>query len=203
MSITADPNKQILIEKILDYWNFTFKEKEFTTTTIEDVENFPINKMSRTFSEWFFGILNTCEIKSDDFYVDVNCTVQLMENNIVIKEESVDNAQLTLQLLSSIQFYFNPNLCHDGVQGRMDPHGLALVLSCGTLHKLENKQCMGCFECAFGLMRDPFTDNNWKIKYMKLRLQSSQIKSLPTLQQCDSLQIMYALPDTSQEMDLA
>ena len=43
-----------------------------------------------------------------------------------------------------------------------------LVLACGTLHN-QTTAC-GVFEQVFGLIRDPSSDNNWKIKYTELRL---------------------------------
>ena len=38
----------------------------------------------------------------------------------------------------------NPNLCEEGVRGRLEAHGLVLVLVCGTLHTSSN--VCGVFE---------------------------------------------------------
>ncbi len=42
---------------------------------------------------------------------------------------------------------YNPNLCEEGVRGRLDPHGLVLVLACGTLH--NHQTVCGVFEQVF------------------------------------------------------
>jgi hypothetical protein len=47
-------------------------------------------------------------------------------------------------------------------------------------------------------MRDPFSDNNWKIKNIKMQLQSSSaigMQKLPQLENCDSLRQFMALPE--------
>jgi hypothetical protein len=83
----------------------------------------------------------------------------------------------------------------------MDLHGLVLILCCGTLHSHESVSD-GVFESVFGLMRDPFSDNNWKIKNIKLQLQSTAgINRTPELQSCSSLQQFLTLPE-SEEMTL-
>jgi hypothetical protein len=48
-------------------------------------------------------------------------------------------------------------------------------------------------------MRDPFSDNNWKIKNIKMQLQSSAcIQKVPELQQCSSLVQFMALPESEE-----
>lgn len=80
----------------------------------------------------------------------------------------------------------------------MDSHGLVLILCCGTLHTLESVS-VGVFESVFGLMRDPFSDNNWKIKNIKMQLQSSSgIQKVPELQQCSSLVQFMTLPESEE-----
>lgn len=76
----------------------------------------------------------------------------------------------------------------------MEHHGIVLVLSCGTLHAHASVS-VGVFESVFGLMRDPFSDNNWKIKNIKMQLQSTGISKLPQLDTCDSLRQFMALPE--------
>lgn len=79
--------------------------------------------------------------------------------------------------------YLNANDSQEGLQGRIDPHGLVIILACGTLH--SNNTCVGVFEQIFALARDPTSDNNWKIKNTELNLRSrNQVKSTPRL--CDS-----------------
>lgn len=81
---------------------------------------------------------------------------------------------------------------------RMEHHGIVLILSCGTLH--THASCsVGVFESVFGLMRDPFSDNNWKIKNIKMQMQSTTsalgMQKLPQLESCNSLQQFMSLPE--------
>merc|ERR1719400_1429931 len=73
----------------------------------------------------------------------------------------------------------NPNLCEEGVRGRLSPHGLVMVLACGTLHN-QNNVC-GVFEQVFGLVRDPTAENNWKIKNTEARLVAGEVQQQPKL----------------------
>lgn len=80
----------------------------------------------------------------------------------------------------------------------MELHGLVLILCCGTLHTHESV-AVGVFESVFGLMRDPFSDNNWKIKNIKMQLQSSvATQKIPELQHCSTLQQFLALPESDE-----
>ena len=84
---------------------------------------------------------------------------------------------------------FNPNLCGEGVSGRIDPHGLVLVSACGTLHTApgsagssSESRCCGTFLQVFGLIRDPFEGNNWKIKFTQAKMVSQAVvEELPRL----------------------
>lgn len=80
----------------------------------------------------------------------------------------------------------------------MEHHGLVLILCCGTLHT-HASVTVGVFESVFGLMRDPFAENNWKIKNIKMQLQSTSaigsMQKLPELENCESLQQFMSLPE--------
>ncbi|KAL7049077.1 hypothetical protein ACKWTF_003586 [Chironomus riparius] len=168
-------------------------------------ENFPINVMSRNFCSWFYKNFNEFTIQPNDFWSDCTIHVQMIDRNGDLKEDSTITARLVLNLLYSIKsqfnFYFNPNLSYEGTRGKMDLHGLVLILCCGTLHSHESV-ADGVFESVFGLMRDPFSENNWKIKNIKLKLQSSIGIShkAPELQNCPSLQQFLALPECEETL---
>ena len=70
--------------------------------------------------------------------------------------------------------HFNPN--PSAIKGLAEPHGLQLVNVCGTVH--THTHAVGIFEHQFGLIRDPQMENNWRIKFSKLRLASEQTPSL-------------------------
>lgn len=231
MPVTSEFTKQLLIEKILQFWKKTFYFDDFdddencdngsqaiaTTAAninsnrtesvvahpIDHSEEFPINQMARKFASWFFENLNANRLQTIDFWSNCKCYVHFMENRQILLEEECFGADTVLEHCSSLRrkygLYLNLNISHSGTQGRIDCHGLVLVLTCGTLHKVD--QFVGTFECVFGLSRDPFSQNNWKINEMNMRLhnfsdQNSALSSnyeLPTLVVCDSMTPLLCL----------
>lgn len=167
------------------------------TTVTENRSPFPIHEMSRSFAKWFFDNLNTGTIGANDLWSDVLCESNFYENKCIMLNETITSAEMArnflLTLRNDYQLFLNLNDCDDGVQGRIDPHGLVLVLSCGTLHK--NMEFVGTFEAVFGILRDPFAQNNWKIKQIKLRLHNSTVScaATPTLSECESMQPLLCL----------
>lgn len=191
--VTSEFTKQLLIEKTLQFWKQTFyfvddeQNEKFVNGPCTKVENqtqsqlaantlnpeqFPINQMARTFAHWFYDNLNSNRLQVCDFFCDCQCTVQFLENQQCLMEEQHSGAQAVLEfcqsLLTKYNLYLNLNISHSGTQGRIDCHGLVLVLTCGTLHKVN--QFVGTFEAVFGLSRDPFSQNNWKMNQINLRL---------------------------------
>lgn len=234
--VTTDFTKQLLIEKTIEFWKEHFftenvsnneeyqKPIKYVTNTntimdiqvtnvsnqlsISDYENFPINQMSRRFATWFFQNLNTLQLQETDFWRDCACVGQFIEQQVCIQTEEHAGAQacliFCLSLRRQYELFFNLNVAHSGTQGRIDCHGLVLVLSCGTLHKVD--QMVGTFECVFGLSRDPFSDNNWKINRINLKLHNAVQRSLmaqPTLEECESMGPLLALqmPTSSDGLD--
>ena len=136
------------------------------------------------FSAWFYQMLESlskCSPGKDSadwgpqhFWEDATLTVQCNEPTGT-QETTVDGAQLVSEKFLSMtvvdKLCFNPNLSNDSVHGKQNPHGLTLVMVCGTVHR--EKLCIGVFEQTFGLIRDPTAENNWKIKFSKLILKAS------------------------------
>uniref|UniRef100_A0A1B6KEV2 NTF2 domain-containing protein n=1 Tax=Graphocephala atropunctata TaxID=36148 RepID=A0A1B6KEV2_9HEMI len=111
-------------------------------------------------------------------------SVNLNSNGEVIVEEA-ESGDAVVGLLAEVKqrhkLYFSPNLSAEGVKGRSEPHGLVVVLVCGTLHQSAGV-VVGLFEQTFYLIRDPLTNNSWKIKRSQVMLTSkSNIAALPTL----------------------
>uniref|UniRef100_A0A8C7GUS9 NTF2 domain-containing protein n=1 Tax=Oncorhynchus kisutch TaxID=8019 RepID=A0A8C7GUS9_ONCKI len=52
------------------------------------------------------------------------------------------------------------------------PHGLVLVAVAGTIHR--DRECVGIYEQAFGLIRSPLDQNKWKIKFMVLKVRGQE-----------------------------
>lgn len=174
------------------------------TSEIDSPEHFPINQMSRKFASWFFTNLNDESLQRNDFWRDGKCSVQFLEQNVCMLEEEHfgDESIWTFcrELRQRYQLYFNLNETHNGVQGRIDRHGLVLVLSCGTLHKTD--ELVGTFECVFALSRDPYSENNWKTNRVNMRLHNfgtQAIAVMPDLSRCESIAPLLALdvPRTS------
>lgn len=78
---------------------------------------------------------------------------------------------VSLRLLSLVKeeyLFLSPNLDSHGLKCASSPHGLVMVGVAGTVHR-ENT-CLGIFEQIFGLIRCPFVENTWKIKFINLRI---------------------------------
>ncbi|XP_023307847.2 uncharacterized protein C3orf38 homolog [Lucilia cuprina] len=164
-------------------------------TILQEPSEFPIHLLARKFSEWFFDNYNKNLLKVNDFWTDASLLMQIAANDGIDEHLCQDSESILQNLLETRQrfgFYFNPNLTHAGVQGRMDVHGLVLVLSCGTLH--TSQDCVGVFECVFGLLRDPFAENNWKTKNIKLILRSKGAAIMPSLEESDDMKEALELP---------
>lgn len=193
---------------MLELWDRKFSEekeniKASTTTQLIHEDQFPIHQMSRQFSTWFFKMCNENKLKIEDFWADAEYSLEMVESSQLVRQEHGCGSQSLLELIQSLHtrenLIFNPNDCHDGIQGRMDPHGLVIVVCCGTLH--SPGLFVGVFECIFGLLRDPFADGNWKIKHLRMRLNSSSPRDAPRLNECSYLESVMALPAPS-NMDL-
>lgn len=231
IAVTSELSKQLLLDKILSFWADTLRPRTpspepqsdekilfDTTPTLllnsstevsitpdpENDENFPIHLLSRRFAVWFFEQYNASSLTLDDFWPDVKCDGELMDGAVIQQHIDATGSQAVYDLLVGFKnkygFYFNPSVSHAGVQGRIDQHGMVLVLCCGTIH--TQQQFAGLFECGFGLVRDPFTDNNWKVKFIRMRLKSlalaasNGLQTVPNLQQCDSLKPWLSLPQS-------
>lgn len=191
--------KNSFVEKICEIWNINQevalrKEEPPRTSSEQMTQNneYNVEELATKFGEWFYNILNTSPcIGSEHFWSDSQIKLNLIADNEKISE-FVEGSEQSAYLFSKTKhdhnLYFNPNLSKDGVRGRIDPHGLVIVAVCGTLHC--NDMCVGVFEQMFSLARDPFSDNNWKIKFSELNLRrKSGINSYPILEESDVLSI--------------
>jgi len=165
------------------------------------IEAHEIDEMAHQFTNWFYSLLNQCQLGMEHFWQDCNmCLVLSSERDcstLEVKNSAADVAQLIWDTKARNNLYFNPNLSHEGVRGRTDVHGLVMVLACGTLHQQD--RCVGIFEQLFGLIRDPSACNNWKIKYTNLNLKgTSNVTNLPTLAEGSLLRSVTSVSSPSQ-----
>lgn len=78
---------------------------------------------------------------------------------------------VSLRLLSLVKeefLFLSPNLDSRGLKCASSPHGLVMVGVAGTVHR--GNICLGVFEQIFGLIRCPYVENTWKIKFINLRI---------------------------------
>lgn len=178
--------------------NLQKSEVSSSTTTNIHITNVYINQtqntispnslevMSLKFCEWFYELMNKNEvIGSEHFFPDASLQLKLVSDAISQEEEVKNDGKCIGNLLFKIKsehgLFFNPNLHTDGTRGKTDPHGLVMIMSCGTLH--INNIISGVFEQIFALARDPTSENNWKIKNTTLVLKSkSGVTSMPKLE---------------------
>ncbi|XP_002119870.2 uncharacterized protein C3orf38 homolog [Ciona intestinalis] len=134
--------------------------------------------LSQEFVDWFYPVLNgqmneinTSSWSSDHFTPD--CVLECSNNTDTVEqfygaEETYDKFT---RMIRSDRVLFNVNTTPNGHRAVINPHGLAKVAACGTLHQYtaDNHSCLvGIFEQLFGLIRDPNDQNRWKIKFSKL-----------------------------------
>ncbi|XP_043070127.1 uncharacterized protein C3orf38 homolog [Drosophila bipectinata] len=208
--VTTDFTKADLITKVINYWDqgivSTIPQNSIdlvSNSEHKSEEDYPIHTIARKFGEWFFENFNKDNVYLVDLWSDATLNMTIVASDGVNQLES-SNAADVITALSNIKqqfgFHFNPNLTHDGIQGRMDAYGHVVVLSCGTLHTKD--KCVGVFECAFGLVRDPHLDNNWKPRHFKFLLKSAQQPpELHSLDSSETLQAALELPVPSEDLE--
>lgn len=163
------------------------------------------NQLAVQFVTWFYNMLNAYRPATNDdefgvqhFYDD--CTLRLLYSTY---EQSVDEftgARVVCDRLRAFvceeQLQFNANTDSDGIVGLSDPHGLKVVVVCGTVH--ANTQVVGIFEQQFGLVRDPNMDNNWRIKFTNLKLLSNIPQNRLTLQETEKMMTIVPMNSSFQ-----
>jgi len=201
-TITTD--KGTMVRKILHMWECVPHEESASVipkTPQLGLEAHEIDEMAQQFTVWFYSLLNQCQLGMEHFWPDCSmCLVSSSEkycSKLEITNSAADVVQLIWDTKAHNNLHFNPNVSHEGVQGRTDLHGLVMVLACGTLHQQD--RCVGIFEQLFGLIRDPSACNNWKIKYTNLNLKgTSNITTLPTLAEGSLLSSVTSVSSPSQ-----
>lgn len=201
--LTSEITKTNLILEILRFWKERFSETkvfayESQSQQVQhplNEEEFPINLLARKFTEWFFRSFNEYTLKNEDFYADAELLLRTKANDGEDEQKTStpsDILSTIYRIKNQFGFSFEPNVTHVGVQGRMSPHGITLVLGCGTLHTVES--CVGIFESCFAIIKDPFSENNWKIKTLQMQLKSSSIHKTYALEDTETLKDALTLP---------
>ncbi|XP_016933954.2 uncharacterized protein C3orf38 homolog [Drosophila suzukii] len=206
----TDFTKADLITKVIQYWEEDQESKRWlcrgqsavVSTYKLNEEDYPIHAIAKKFGEWFFERFNSNSLSLVDLWTDAALHLTIMANDGINESECTTAAEVLSTLTSTKEqfgFHFNPNLTHAGIQGRMDSYGQVVVLCCGTLHTCDS--CVGVFECAFGLLRDPYAHNNWKPKKVKCMLKSElKPPELHSLCLSETLQAALELPVPTDEL---
>ncbi|XP_008830460.1 uncharacterized protein C3orf38 homolog isoform X2 [Nannospalax galili] len=186
--------KHNLIQHAKDYWEKQSPKLEETpepVTKTEDIQLFQqakedkkaekvdFRRLGKEFCHWFFELLNSQnpflgppqdEWGPQHFWHDVKLRFyyNTSEQN-VLDYHGAEIVSLRLLSLVKEEFLFlNPNLDSHGLKCASSPHGLVMVGVAGTVHR--GNACLGIFEQIFGLIRCPFLENTWKIKFINLRI---------------------------------
>jgi len=166
-------------------------EQHSTISTSSSMSLIQCQEMANSFVRWYFQLLNRCvetdtpDWNQNHFWPNASAKISLSSEtgetveSMEVLNNSEDVSAMLIQVFKKHRLKCNPNMCEEGVRGKVSPHGLVMVLACGTLHN-ENNVC-GVFEQVFGLVRDPTAENNWKIKQTEARLVGGQVRGVPCI----------------------
>ncbi|CAI5772859.1 Uncharacterized protein PODLI_1B018667 [Podarcis lilfordi] len=193
--VPPSSEKHQLVDRAKEYWCEQLKdngsEEIYTEPDVQKPEeggkeggdkqdhSKDCHSLGEEFCQWFFGILNSQnplvgephdEWGPQHFWDDVilKFCYNTSEQNM---EEYLGAELVSLRLLSLVKeeyLFLNPNLDAGGLKWTVSRHGLVVVAVAGTVHR--NTSCLGIFEQIFGLIRCPFRENTWKIKFVNLKI---------------------------------
>ncbi|CAH2010202.1 unnamed protein product [Acanthoscelides obtectus] len=168
VSFKSPASKNDLIDRIIEYWNESLTQTVLDEPVSSDVkETSPgeseqvISQLADQFAKWFYTMLNSDEgVGTEHFYANAKLKIAIVTDEGCDLKEVEDNPEDICSALRTLklqhQLYFNPDFTNEGIQGRIDPHGLVMVFTCGTLHAED--AIVGVFEQVFSLARDTFCD---------------------------------------------
>ncbi|PVD19279.1 hypothetical protein C0Q70_19765 [Pomacea canaliculata] len=148
--------------------------------------------MGESFVIWFYKLLNAenpamnAVDEVDKFgpqHFWDNCTLRVVSRTESFSDETFTGSLLVSQRLKALvreeHLLFNPNVSKEGVHTVKSPFGIVMVMVCGTIH--QHNTCLGSFEQAFGLVRESFQSNKWKIQVTHLHVESFHVTAVPKL----------------------
>lgn len=191
--IPPNTEKHNLIQHAKEYWTKQLKLKEvpepvktqdlrvFQQHEKEDKksEKVDFRQLGEEFCHWFFELLNSQnpflgspqdEWGPQHFWHDVKLRFyySTSEQNVIDYHGAEIVSLRLLSLVKEEYLFLSPNLDSHGLKCAASPHGLVMVGVAGTVHR--GNTCLGIFEQIFGLIRCPFVENTWKIKFINLRI---------------------------------
>ncbi|CAF0924737.1 unnamed protein product, partial [Rotaria sordida] len=158
-----------LIKQIIEFWN-TGSSTTVATNPSQPITTLSsIHQLSQQFTEWFYTSWNTLTtFTSDHFFPD--CQLTLIHENQRRILGSYYVCELLRSYITNQDLRFCPNIQSN--KAEESKHGLVLLQIHGTIH--QRGTCVGIFDQAFGLIRDPTHSNNYLIKFCFLNMQTQQ-----------------------------
>ncbi|GAB6032471.1 hypothetical protein CHUAL_011103 [Chamberlinius hualienensis] len=144
-----------------------------------------VQEMAEQFTRWFYQVLHNGHLDNPNledkfgphhFWRDCQFKIHTPQCEHLI-EGSQATADRLLSLIGQDQLYFNPFYAQQGIKGYVDNHGLVIILVAGDIHRAD--RWVGVFEQKFGLIRDPASDNKWKIKFSELNFKGKEFELYP------------------------
>ncbi|XP_067896104.1 uncharacterized protein C3orf38-like [Heterodontus francisci] len=137
------------------------------------------HSMGLEFCKWFYRLLNSqnplLEEQSKEwgpqhFWEDVilKFSYRTSEQHMEVYTGAIMVSLRLLALTKDEHLFLNPNLTGGGLKCIHSPHGLVIIAVAGTIHR--ESVCLGIFEQIFGLIRCPSSENNWKMKFVHLKI---------------------------------
>ena len=166
-----------LIKQIIEFWNNGSPSIITTPSTATAAAILPsIHQLSCEFTEWFYTAWNSlANFSSDHFYPDCQLTIVHENHRRILGSYHV--CDVLRSYVASQELRFSPNVQSNKVEESR--HGLVIVQIHGTIH--QRSTCIGVFDQAFGLVRDPTHGNNYLIKFSFLNMQTQQAQQLPQI----------------------
>ncbi|GIY42263.1 hypothetical protein CEXT_699611 [Caerostris extrusa] len=176
--VSPQCTKAELVQECLTEWDSIEQcktsdyENNSNTTDVQQSDTDSLKIMGTQFAMWFFPIYNTLQdFGPEHFWTDCKLMGQL-KTAYDIKEVAVEGDTHVVNFLSSLiindKFYFDANTSQDSILIERDPHGLVKILVSGVVHQCSN--CIGLFDSSFGLVRNPTYNENWKIKWINIKI---------------------------------
>ncbi|XP_051870799.1 uncharacterized protein C3orf38-like isoform X1 [Pristis pectinata] len=189
--IPVNAEKYQLIQRVIDYWRESNTASQKSTASVSSSGNDTpqidlatsykddYQTMGLQFCKWFYRLLNSqnplekehsTEWGPQHFWEDAKLkfSYRTLEEQM---EEYTGAVMVSLRLLALTKdehLFLNPNLTDGGLKCIHSPHGLVIIAVAGTIHRASI--CLGVFEQIFGLIRCPKNENNWKMKFIDLKI---------------------------------
>ncbi|XP_074649772.1 uncharacterized protein C3orf38 homolog isoform X1 [Tubulanus polymorphus] len=126
------------------------------------------------FARWFYDLWNATNpqrggkndavFSPDHLWPDCQLILRMNRSQVDHVEGAFPVHEKLLQLTTREMLVFSHN-GDGGVRGRSEPHGLVQVKACGTVY--QDRKWIGVFEHDFGLVKDPATQDNYRIRTLK------------------------------------